>query len=175
MLFADVRGFTAYSEKHTAVEAREKLSRFYSIAERVLTDGEAIVEYVGDEVMAIFLPAMPPLKDRVAEAMLATAKNLVSAIREDQDALPIGVGINVGNCEVGNVRKGGSKDFTAVGDVVNTAARLQSVAKEFEIVLSERVHAAVADKAANARAIDLALKGKEKPTTAYVIAASDIR
>jgi adenylate cyclase len=104
--------------------------------------------------------------------MLDAAQQLVSKMREDKEALPVGVGLNFGTCEVGNVVKGESKDFTAVGDVVNTAARLQGCANAYEIVLSESIYTVVESLAGDAQVASFALKGKAKPVTAYVIPPS---
>jgi adenylate cyclase len=171
VLFADMRGFTAFSECHTAAEASKKLARFYSIAEKVLARHDTLIEFVGDQVMALFLPVMN-LKGPIPEDMLDAAQQLVSKMREDKEALPVGVGLNFGTCEVGNVVKGESKDFTAVGDVVNTAARLQGCANAYEIVLSESIYTVVESLAGDAQVASFALKGKAKPVTAYVIPPS---
>jgi adenylate cyclase len=173
VLFADVRGFTAFSESHTDAEAREKLTQFYSVAEQILSEHEVVLEFVGDQVMALFLPVMPGLRDRIPEAMLGAARKLIWAIDQEADGLPVGLGLNVGDCEVGNLAKGGSKDFTAVGDVVNTAARLQTCAQEFEIVLSESVYAAVGDLASDANFESFELKGKAETVAAFVIPAPE--
>jgi adenylate cyclase len=172
VLFADIRGFTSWTESHATADAAEALTRFYAIANRALTSDDAFVEFVGDQVMALYLVAMPSLGERTAEIMLAAARRLVAAIREEDDALPVGVGLNIGVAQVGMLAKGESKDFTAVGDVVNTAARLQSCANEYEIVLSEKVHAAIAGQVPEAKPTTLELKGKAEPLKAYVMPAA---
>ena len=70
---------------------------------------------------------------------------------------------------MGNVGSGEVKDFTAIGDVVNTAARLQGEAKPGQMVISERVYQEVAERYPFARQVSLQLKGKSEPVTARVV------
>ncbi len=81
----------------------------------------------------------------------------------------MGVGLNIGVAQVGPIAKGEAKDFTAVGDVVNTAARLQSNAREFEIVLSQAVHSAVENPIPRAEPATFDVKGKAESLKAFVI------
>ena len=172
VLFADIRGFTPWTESHQASEVAAALSRFYAISNEVLTRDDAFVQFIGDEVMALYVVDMPSLGERTAEVMLAAARRLVAAIEEDDEALPVGVGVNIGVAQVGTLETGETKDFTAVGDVVNTSARLQSKAQEYEIVLSEAVHDAAIDQVPDAKPVTFELKGKEKPQEAYIIPAA---
>jgi adenylate cyclase len=81
----------------------------------------------------------------------------------------VGVGLTFGMARVGNVGAGEVKDFTAVGDVVNTAARLQASASPGEIVMSAEVHDAVAGRYPGAERRTLTLRGKTNPLQAYVV------
>ncbi|MFP4554547.1 MAG: adenylate/guanylate cyclase domain-containing protein [Actinomycetota bacterium] len=101
VLFADIRGFTPWTERHSPGEAADALTRFYATANRVLTADDALVDFVGDQVMALYPTVMPTLGDRTAEVMLAGARRLVAMIRQEDDALPVGVGLNLGVCHVG--------------------------------------------------------------------------
>jgi adenylate cyclase len=83
--------------------------------------------------------------------------------------LPLGAGVNSGIAYVGNVGGEGTMDFTALGDVVNTASRMQSAAMVGEVVLSESVYAEVADEFPNAQSRALNLRGKEAPVAARVL------
>ncbi len=83
--------------------------------------------------------------------------------------LPLGVGVDFGRAFVGNVGSGEVKDFTALGDVVNTAARLQGKAKPGQLVISERVYREVADRYPDAPRVELELKGKSEPVPAHVV------
>jgi len=169
VLFADIRGFTPYSEAKGPTAAADLLSRFYSLASGVLTEDDALVELVGDQVMALYLPMFPSLSEHAPEVMVAAARRLQRSFAETDDLLPVGVGLHIGTCSVGNVGKGSEKDFTAVGDVVNTTARLQSHARSGEIVVSSEIHAEAGAKLGDAKPTSLALKGKEAPFAAYVI------
>jgi adenylate cyclase len=171
VLFADIRGFTSYSETHGPTASAELLSRFYALANDVLTEDDSLVELVGDQVMALYLPMFPSLAERAPEVMVAAADRLVTAIGEAEELLPVGVGLHIGICSVGNVGKGGGKDFTAVGDVINTAARLQGKAQAGEIVLSAAIHREAGEAIREARPIALELKGKAEPFSAYVVTA----
>ena len=137
-----------------------------------MTSDDAFVEFVGDQVMALYLVEMHSLGERTAEIMLAAARRLVEEVRRSEDVLPLGVGLNFGVAQVGPIRKGETKDFTAVGDIVNTAARLQSSAREFEILLSKSVHAAFADTVPEATSATFTVKGKTEPLKAFVISNS---
>ncbi len=172
VLFADIRGFTPYSEAKGPTAAADLLSRFYALASDVLTEDDALVELVGDQVMALYLPMFPSLVEHAPEVMVDAARRLQRSVEASEGLLPVGVGLHIGTCSVGNVRKGGEKDFTAVGDVVNTAARLQSQAGAVEIVVSSEIHAEAGATLRDAKLTSLALKGKEKPFAAYVLAAN---
>ena len=174
VLFADIRGFTEWSEKRSPAEVTDRLQRFYALASRVLTRDDAFVEFVGDQVMALYLPDFPSLGQRTSEVMIAAAERLLGAIDQEQaeDTLRVGVGIHIGVASVGNVSQGKIKNFTAVGDVVNTAARLQSSALGGQIVVSDEIYARAAGRCPPAEAVALALKGKAEPVHAHVIQTS---
>ena len=169
VLFADLRGFTEWTERHSPSDAADLLTRFYDIANRALTPDDAFVQFIGDQVMAFYVTEMPSLGERTPAIALAGARRLVERVRAAEGALPVGVGLGIGSVEVGTFRKGDAQDFTVVGDLVNTTARLQGTAGPFEIVLSERFYRAVADEAAGAERTVLQLKGKSEPVPAYVV------
>ena len=123
--------------------------------------------------MALYLPDFPSLGQRTSETMISAAERLLSEIDHQQaeDVLPVGVGIHIGVASVGNVGQGKTKNFTAVGDVVNTAARLQSCALPGQIVVSDEVYARAAGHCSRAEHVSLSLKGKSEPVGAHVIDA----
>ncbi|MBW7966626.1 adenylate/guanylate cyclase domain-containing protein [Bradyrhizobium sp. BR 10261] len=169
VLFADLRGFTSWSETHSSSAAADLVSRFYARANRVLTSDDALVDFIGDQVMAIYLVDMPSLGARTADIMVAATRRLIQAEGKVTDLLPVGVGIHMGKAQVGSLATGGSKNFTAIGDVVNTAARLQSAAKANEILISETVYDALSEKKQQADRTTLGLKGKAELLTAFIL------
>jgi adenylate cyclase len=170
VLFADVRGYTALSESRPTAEVTELMNRFYALATDVLVRHDAVIDkLIGDEVMALFIPSWTP---RATSRMLQAAGDLlrgVGAGSGDEPWLPLGIGIDYGLASVGNVGSGEVKDFTAIGDVVNTAARLQQCAKAGQLVMSERVRANLQGPLPEAAAVELHLKGKAEPVRAWVV------
>ncbi len=170
VLFADIRGFTAWSEKNSPTAAGERLTQFYRLVSRVLTRDDSLVELVGDQVMAFYLPEFPSLREGTPEVMVAAARRLLREThRGGAESLPVGVGIHMGVASVGNVRKGEVKDFTVVGDVVNTAARLQSCASADQIVVSDEVYERASATCVDAQPRSFEVKGKSEPVRAHVI------
>lgn len=169
VLFADLRGFTSWSETHSSNDAADLVSRFYANANRVLTSDDAFVDFIGDQVMAIYVVDMPSLGARTADIMLAATKRLVDAVREGAESLPVGAGMHMGRAQVGSLATGESKNFTAIGDVVNTAARLQSAAGANEILVSEKVYGALSGEKPQVDRTILDLKGKAELLTAFTL------
>jgi adenylate cyclase len=171
VLFADVRGFTSLAEVTPSDELAHLLNRFYELAMDLLIRHDAIVDkIVGDEVMGLFLP--PFVRGDPLEQMVATGEALLRGVGfgSRKDAwLPLGVGVDFGPAFVGNVGREDVKDFTALGDVVNTAARLQEQAGPGQLVLSERVYESVRTRFPAAARVELELKGKSAPVAARVI------
>jgi adenylate cyclase len=169
ILFADIRGFTALAEGQAPDRVAGLLNRFYAGAVEVLCRHAIVDKLVGDEVMALYLPGLfdgDPAADLVGdgEELLATA-----GYGDAEPWVEVGVGLDFGTAFVGNVGAGEVKDFTAIGDVVNTAARLQAAAGPGEIVMSARVGRRLGPTAAGASARELSLKGKSEPERALVL------
>ncbi len=146
------------------------LNRFYAAATETLIRRDAIIDkLIGDEVMALFMPGFcgPDYKHRAAEAALALMQ-AVGYGGADEPWMPIGAAVNAGNTYVGNVGSEGVVDFTALGDTVNTTARLASSAAAGELLLSEAIHAGIAERYPGLEIRTLALRGKEAAVTVRV-------
>src|SRR5438270_4877206 len=170
VMFADLRGFTARSEGSDPTEAARLLRHFYRCAEDVLFPDAVIDKLIGDEVMALYLPDLTRRFDRedVPRVMLDHAIGLLRSVGYGSAEGPfveMGIGLDFGEAFVGNIGQRALFDFTAVGDVVNTASRLQQQAAGGEIVLSERVGRELPTPAGSR--VTLALKGKAEPQIAY--------
>jgi adenylate cyclase len=139
------------------------LNRFYRRATEVLIRYDAIIDkMIGDEVMALFIPGIcgPEYRRLAAEAAVA----LLDAVGYGTGGevwMPLGAAVNSGLSFVGNVGAAGVEDFTALGDMVNTAARMASVAAAGEVVFSESVYLAVADKFPALEQKTIQLRGRE--------------
>jgi len=171
VLFADVRSSTALGEQLAPTAFAALLNRFYNTATEALIRYDAIIDkLIGDEVMALFVPGIcgPEYRRRAAEAAIALLKAMGYG-RDAEPWLPLGCAVNSGVAYVGNVGGEGTIDFTALGDMVNTASRMQSNAMAGEALLSEPVYAAVAEQFPNAESRTLNLRGKEAPFTLRVL------
>lgn len=162
VLFADVRASTTLGEKLSAGEFARRMNRFYSIATGVLVSHDAVIDkLIGDEVMALFLRGMagPGYREK---AVAAGEALLRAAAREDPSVrLPLGVAVHAGPAFVGNVGSAAVVDFTALGDTVNTAARLQGEAQAGVLVVSEGIWES-AGRPAGMEARTLSLRGREE-------------
>jgi adenylate cyclase len=165
MLFADIRGSTALAEGMSSTEFRHVLDRFYTVASGVVFDHDGTVDkFVGDELVAIFLPLLSG--DDHAKQGVAAATDLMRATgHADPDGpwVPIGAGVHTATTWFGAVGHGPRVELTAVGDAVNTTARLASVAAAGEVLVTTAAAiAAGLDPSLERRQLDL--KGKQLST-----------
>jgi class 3 adenylate cyclase len=174
VLFADVRGYVSLTEQSSRLEMTALLNRFYTAASRALLAHEAVLATIsGDQVMALFVPGFAGA--RYPCKAVQAGRSLLSAVgygTAEGNWLDVGVGICSGEDYVGNVGGGGYKDFTALGDVTNTAARLQGQAHGGEILLCATTYAAAIDACAGAELHEFSLKGKANSTAGYLIRIS---
>jgi len=177
ILFADVRGSTQLGERMQPEELTALMNEFYDRATRVIVQNGIVDKLIGDEVMGVYLPFLAP-QGRLFDALLTDASKLLVSIGYGSDGGPlieVGVGVDVGTAYVGNVGGQDVSDFTAIGDVVNTAARLQSHAGPGEIVLRAEVAEAAGLPPDLGQRVHLELKGKAEPIDARVLRPADIQ
>lgn len=171
VLFADIRGFTTLTEQMPPAELRALLARFYKAATDVLIDADAVIDKLaGDGVMALFVPFVTG--EHFVTKLMLGAEALLRAVgygTPEGAWCPLGVGIDAGTAFIGNVGSGEVKDFTAIGDVVNTASRLQGQAGAGQIIMSRRVYDEARPGVRAERIGPLELKGKAEPVEAYRI------
>jgi adenylate cyclase len=140
LLFADIRGSTAIGEHLTPTEFRAFLDRFYRMASEAVLASDGIVDkFVGDEVIGLFFGGISG--HRHAAAAVAAGQRLLSrAGRSDATAMgpiPLGAAVHTGQAFVGSTAtEDVVNDFTALGDTVNTTARLASEAGAGELLVS---------------------------------------
>jgi adenylate cyclase len=177
ILFADVRGSTPLAEQMRPRDFTRLMGRFYDTASDVLVDHDAFVDkFVGDEIIGIFVPAMAGESHarRAVDAAVALLEQTGQADAGGQ-WIPIGVAVNTGNAYVGSIGKGHDTEMTAMGDVVNTTARLSSVAAAGEILVTAATTRIAGLSADALEHRSLPLKGKREPTEVVVLGVSSGR
>jgi class 3 adenylate cyclase len=172
VLMADLRGFTSFAERHPPDEVVAMLNTYYGLVVPVILDaGGTVVQFVGDEVMALFnAPTRQPdhaLRAARAGLGLQAAVATVTAGREDWPRF--GVGINTGPALVGNIGAEQMRNFTAIGDTTNLAARLQSLAEPGQVVIGARTGAELGDRARTEGRDPVLVKGKREPVPTYLL------
>lgn len=184
VLFSDIRGFTSLSEKLPAEQVVELLSDYLTeLTDIVFKHGGTVDKYVGDCIMALYNAPLDQ-KDHALQAV-RTAVAFQKATHEISDrweakvGLPVrnGVGVHTGEAVVGEMGSKGRSEYTAIGDTVNLAARLESITKDFKspIVISESTYEHVKGEFA-ARALgEVHVKGREQPVRIYAVLADDNR
>jgi adenylate cyclase len=169
VLFADVRGSTAIAERMAPESFSRLLARFYGVVAEVIDERDGIVDkFVGDGAVALFIPGFAG-SDHAADA-IAAARGLLeqTANGDGEPWIPIGAAVHTGRTFVGTVGEGDARDFTALGDTVNTAARLADLAGAGEILISAESAAAAGLETARLEARRLELRGRDQPVDAWV-------
>ncbi|MCE9599279.1 MAG: GAF domain-containing protein [Spirochaetia bacterium] len=169
-LFLDVVGFTRYAETHSAEEVVQILNDYFNpIVHKIHEAGGDVDKFVGDQVFAIF--------DRPEAAIQASllARKCIDDLGAQRFAagkthLEFRIGLNYGPVVRGNVGGDSRSDNTLIGDVVNVAARLQSVCEPGRILASQSIASAAEGMARVEKRVLLKLKGKEEPVTALYLA-----
>jgi adenylate cyclase len=169
-MFADVRGSTGLAEQLPAGEFGQLLTRFWGSAARAVDRWDGIVDkFVGDEAVALFIPGFAG-EDHAARAVKAARELLMETGHGNGEPwVPVGIGIHTGISYVGYIGEGGDAlDFTALGDTVNTASRLTSMAKAGEIVISDATASAAGLDESGLERRTLELRGREQTVDAWV-------
>ena len=158
------------AEKVGATEFAGLMNRFYGAATGVLVPRHAVVDkMIGDEVMAFYAPALVRNMRATAVDAAVALLNAVGYGSAEGPWIEVGIGINFGPAYVGKVGTGDVNDFTALGDTVNTAARMQSDASAGQIVMGESVHDAVSAEYPDVESIEIDAKGKAELVKARVL------
>ena len=176
VMFADIRGFTRMSEGSNAHEIVNMLNDYFEVMVDVLFRYDGTLDkYVGDEIMALFgVPVDNPEAPALAvecsiEMMRALEEFNRTRTSEGLPPIQIGIGINTGNCVYGAIGSSKTVQYTVIGDAVNTASRLCSVAKAGEIIISDQTFRHVHQRV-DARALPpVRVKGKQGELSIYQV------
>ena len=172
LLFADVRGSTGLAEELGPREFAGLMQRFYRASNRVFIDSDAFLDKpVGDEVIALYFPLWGA--DHAAKGIRAAQDLLTETGHAGPTPwIPVGVGVHTGLAYVGTVvveGKGGDYDVTALGDAVNVTARLASLARAGEVLVSDDAYAASGLDLGDLQRRTLELKGRSELLEARVL------
>ncbi len=174
VLFVDIRGFTPMSEGLEPEQVVEILNEYLALTTAaIFKNGGTLDKFIGDATMAVF-NAPFNLDDYVYRAV-CTARDIAAGSEELRRKLQerfgktvsFGIGVNCGEAVVGNIGCDVRMDYTAIGDTVNTAARLESNAGRGQILISRNVYEAVRDRVRVTEIGAIPLKGKSKEVFVY--------
>ncbi|MBU1220998.1 GAF domain-containing protein [Myxococcota bacterium] len=175
-LFADIRGFTSMSENMEAKEIVKMLNTYFEVmVDVIFTYQGTLDKFVGDEIMALFgAPVTMPGSARMAvECSLEMIASLevynTARIAEGKKPIAIGIGINTGEVVSGALGSSKTLQYTVVGDPVNLAARLCSLAKPMEIIIGENTYNQVKDYFDFENREPVSVKGKAKPVNIFAV------
>jgi adenylate cyclase len=179
VVFCDLRGFTAFAEMSEPEEVMGVLGDYYAALGDLVSRFEGTLErFTGDGLMAFFNDPLPcedaPLRAvRMAVAMRSRVQVLAQDwIRHGYD-LALGVGLAQGYATLGQIGFEGRSDYTAVGSVPNLAARLCAAAHPWQVLVSQRVHAAVEEFVTSEPVGELTLRGFSRPVVTFNVRGLD--
>ena len=180
VLFCDLSGFTSYCETHPPEMIGKLLNAYLSrMTEIVFAHGGTVDKYIGDAVMAIFGAPFPGDNDplnavKCALQMREAFEQMVEETWDidDMENMRVHIGINTGNVVVGTVGSTLRMEYTALGDTVNIASRLEALSRAGQIVLGESTANAVKGEVPVLPLGNVRLKGKKEPINVFEVADS---
>ncbi|MDR2575323.1 MAG: response regulator [Treponema sp.] len=178
ILFSDIRSFTTISENTPARELVDFLNTYFSaMGDQIIAEGGNIDKFIGDAIMAIF-GAPKTLENSAASGVRAAIRMVKTLPQVDTSNITLpeigfgaGIGINCGECVVGNLGFQNKMDYTVIGDTVNLASRLEGITKYYHqtIVVSEYIYSAAKDHFIFRKADSVRVKGKDQPVGLYTV------
>ena len=166
-MFADIRGFSTYSEFLDPEKLIQTLNGYFTVAVQAISTYEGLTDkFMGDAVMALFNTTLNPQEDH-AQRAVRTAWMMRNELAAYHETLPpdrrlyFGIGLHTGEAVVGNVGSRFRKDYSAIGDAVNTAKRFQEFAAANQIILGDSVYQLVKDMVEVQAMEPVQLKGRQ--------------
>lgn len=176
VLFADLAGFTTYSDERSPIEVVDMLNTYWADAVPTVTEREGglIERFAGDAILVVF-NALDDQPDHAVHAVRAAVEMQQSAeetARDHTDWPRFRIGVNTGPAALAVVGAGQQRSFTAIGDTTNVAARLQAAAEPGSVLIGEATYELVRDEIPAMPYGELELKGKPAPVPVYEVFAS---
>ncbi|MCL2265136.1 MAG: response regulator [Treponema sp.] len=178
VLFSDIRNFTELSEHSDAQSVVNFLNIYFAkMGNEIISEGGHIDKFIGDAIMAVFgafntQENSPENAIRAALKMLAAMDYInESGAKLSKEKIRIGIGINCGNCILGNIGSKNKMDYTIIGDTVNLASRIESLTKIYQhpLIVSENVYEAVKEKMLFRKIDNVRVKGRNKSIGIYAV------
>ena len=176
VLFADIRGFTRISEHAPPEKIVQLLNRYFSaMTDIIFAHGGTLDKYLGDGLMALFgAPTTTPKDAANAIAAAVAMQRRMLSINDELHAegfpeIGIGIGLHTGEVTVGYIGSERRSEYTAIGDAVNTASRLESNAKAGEILVSEVTAKAAHSRYQLAAREPISVKNREQPVPLFEV------
>ncbi len=171
VMFADARGFTAFSEQADPEDVVRQLNDYFTIGTDVIFSREGTLDkFQGDAVMALF--NAPEDQDDHAYRAVDTAMALQRAIAEHNASMggagmAFGIGVHLGEAIVGNIGTHKAMNYTAIGDTVNVAKRLQESCEPGKVLISAQVYNQLGNSIEVRDRGELTVKGRQQPVKVY--------
>ncbi len=176
LLFADIRGFTAFAETETPERVVALLNRYFSaMSEIIFENGGTLDKYIGDGIMAIFGAPKPSPKDAdnavktAIEMQQRLVKLNIELKADDFPEIAAGIGLHTGIATIGYIGSEQRSEYTAIGDTVNLASRLESSAKGGQILISEATGKACTDTFKIKKREPLTVKNRLQPVSLFEV------
>jgi len=179
VMFLDVRGFTAMSERIAPGEVVALLNEYFDVVvDRVTANGGTVNKFIGDAAMCIWgAPTAHEAAERSAVACALQIQEAVARLSADRarrslTSVGIGIGINAGEVLAGNLGAARRLEYTVIGDAVNLAQRLESQARAGEVLISQAVYEKVASWVTAEPREPVKLKGKSQPVPLWIVSGA---
>ena len=165
IFFSDIRGFTSYSENEKPEVVVENLNKLFELQADIIHKYDGVIDkFVGDEIMAMF-------PKNASQGAVQAGIEIQQAIQDSQDVnFDVGVGVHYGEALLGSIGTEDRRDYTVIGNIVNTGARFCGAAKGGTVIISDVVYQQLDDALQQRFTLSkpLKLKGKEETIITYV-------
>jgi adenylate cyclase len=181
VFFSDIRGFTEFSERIDPVELAELLNKYFTPMSKLVTSNQGTIDkYIGDAIMAMFGAPVnyPNHAEQACKAALECQQELIKINSEFEKRgwpkIQIGIGINSGMMNAGNIGSEDIQNYTVIGDSVNLASRLQNLTKDYGagIIISESTYESVKNKFMCNYLGEVNVKGKKESVRIYELVST---
>ena len=171
IFFSDIRGFTSYAENEEPAVVVKNLNKLFELQADIIHKYHGVIDkFVGDEIMAMF-------PKNTSQGAVQAGLEIQQAIKDSQDVnFDVGVGVHYGEALLGSIGTQDRRDYTVIGNIVNTGARFCGAAKGGEVIISDVVYQQLDSETQQQFVLNqpLKLKGKEETIVTYVGGGSHV-